>query len=225
MIRGRSAESALRGLFDLDDKTRDIIYRLVLTLPHPLYLYQDVSAKIKAFAPDKPAYWLAPLRVNRQMNRESSAIAYCSNYFSVVDTAQRQNSVLQAFCGTIGRENGRQLTYICMSFPAARVRSGKVTLEGDDLQILGLLRENCPTIKTVESHLYLRNSGDADWTDDTEGQVTRRVSEIYAPELSTLMALETVVVRVHGGKPAPTAMEAMQNLGWTVLPANRRAWP
>ncbi len=74
--------------FDLPRHVRDVIYREVLEVAHPLYLFKDSrSPKVELFAPEKRRRWLALLFTNRQLHAEARAILY-SNHFTFVDNAK-----------------------------------------------------------------------------------------------------------------------------------------
>lgn len=224
MASNFSAAQAQLGFFDMPDEARESVYRLLLVLPHPLYLFQDNPSEVGLFAPDKPSHWTATLCVNRRMNREASAVAYSANQFYVVDAMRHQHSLLQAFFTSIGPANVSQLAHICMCFPAVDLHFGEVKLCEDDLQSLKLLREECTNLRTMETHMQRRSTRDLDWTDEAAAPTIRHASIIYNTELRTLRGLERIVVKVHGGRPTRTVMEFMQGLGWNVLPANRGSW-
>lgn len=216
--------SAPTGFFDLPERARHEVYLLVLALPHPLYLFQDQPSEVALFAPDKPMSWIAILRVNRRMHLEASQVLYSTNRFHLVDATRRQSSLLRAFTTSIGPDNANRLTYLCLNFPAAAPEHQHLSLSEDDLSSLTLLREACANLKTLENHMQRRSTREPDWANEDAAPTIREIANIYNDELRALPALKKVIIRVHGAKPTPSIMTSMQNMGWTVMPANSASW-
>lgn len=224
MASSGSLHSAPTDFFNLPPRARHEVYRLVLALPHPLYLFQDHPSEVALFAPDKPTFWTSILRVNRQMHLEASEVLYSTNCFHLVDATRRQSSLLRAFTASIGPSNANRLTYLCVNFPAAAPEQQHLSLSEDDLSSLTLLRETCASLKTLESHMQRRSTREPDWAREDAAPTIREIAKIYNDELRALPVLEKVIIKVHGAKPAPSIMTSMQNMGWTVVPANSASW-
>lgn len=63
----QSATAVSVNFFDLPDWVRHKIYDLVLSVLHPLHLFQEPGSSVQSFVPDKPLQWLALLHTNRQI--------------------------------------------------------------------------------------------------------------------------------------------------------------
>ena len=93
------------SLLSLPRNIRDDIFKRVLVVRHPLYLFQDkYSAVVETFGPEIPVRWLALLYTNRQVHDEASAVLYGLNRFTLVDTTRQQVRLLQSFLNCIGSE-------------------------------------------------------------------------------------------------------------------------
>jgi hypothetical protein len=73
----------------LSKDTRERIYKSVLILPHPVFLFQGQGSKVEIFAPDRPTHWLALPHTNQQISSEASETLYSVNHFELVDITQR----------------------------------------------------------------------------------------------------------------------------------------
>ena len=109
--------SAASALLRIPVKIRNKIYKEVLVVAHPIYLFQDPGCPVETFAPDRPRRWLALLHVNRQMRSEASVIVYGMNSFTLVRTPREPAGLLQAFLDCIGPLNASLLSHICINFP------------------------------------------------------------------------------------------------------------
>jgi hypothetical protein len=114
------------SLLSLPRNVRDDIFRRVLLVAHPLYLFQDGdSSMVETFGPEIRVRWRALLYTNRQVLDEASAVLYGSNNFSLVDTTQKQVVLLQSFLNRIGSTNAGLLSHICINFPVAEHADGQ----------------------------------------------------------------------------------------------------
>ena len=209
------------GLFALPRHVRDDIYRKVLGVAHPLYLFKDSeSPNVEIFAPEKPRRWLALLFTNRQLHAEASAILYGFNHFDVVDTTPSQADLLQAFLDGIGAVNAAHLSHISISFPVIEAWQGAVMFRESDLRCLNLLREQCTGLETLEALVQRGNSKALIEAGGQAGQDSRFVWEGLAHthvQFKAIRSLRKIIVRFYSGKPTPKVTEQMQRYGWVIL--------
>lgn len=215
---------AASSFFNLPRKARGSIYKRVLMVAHPIYLFQDTGSRVETFAPDRPPRWLALLFTNRQANSEASAILYGMNNFSLLDTTRQQVGLLQAFITCIGPVNASFLSHLCINFPVVEGQPGKPRLKEDGIQSLKLLQEKCTSLTTLETHIYSNNSGGLTGKDQDSSQFIREALLQFDVQLRAIPSLDKIVIRVYGGTPTPSAMEFMQGFGWVVLPGNKDRW-
>ena len=209
--------------FDLPRKARNEIYKRLLTVPHPLYFFQDPGGPVQTFAPDRPHQWLALLLVNRQMTSEVSAVLYGRNKFVLMDTTRYQDGLLQAFLERIGSINATFLTHLGIKFPAFDVQQQGFNAE-DNLQKLQLIREKCTSLRTLEAHVYSEDSKCLTESKREDIQLTRDILCQFEQQLQSIPSLIKTIIRVYAGRPTPTMMEFMQRFGWEVLPGSRDQW-
>lgn len=200
---------------------RNSIYKRVLAVAHPIFLFQDTGSQVvETFAPDRPKRWLALLYTNRQIHIEASAVLYGSNQFYLEDSTRHQVELLQSFLACIGSVKAGLLSHLCINLPVAETiedQPGKVMLREDGLQSLKLLQEKCSNLTTLETLVHDRNSRGLVKVNHENWQLVReRLSRIDA-ELKVISSLHKVIVRFYCGHPAPSAMELMQGFGWVVL--------
>lgn len=213
VVRDRTSSPAT-GLFSLPREIRDEIYRRVLVVADPLYLFQDSgSRRVETFGPGKPVRWLSLLYTNRQVYDEACAMLYRSSRFTLVDTTPRQVDLLQSFLDCIGSVNAGHLSYLCINFPAAEIveeNPRRIVLREDSLRSLELLQEKCTHLKTLEGFVHSQNSrGLTGASDDDPQFVQEALSQINA-QLKAIPSLSKVIVRFHSGSPSPSVMEQMQ---------------
>lgn len=222
----QSTASAVISFFSLPNEIRNDIYKRVLAVPHPLYLFQDTGCPVEAFAPERPSQWLALLYTNRQISDEARAILYGINQFTLqeVETIQRPGSLLKSFLNCIGPVNAGWLSHLCINFPATeRIEGqpGEIKLREDSLQSLQLLQKECTKLKTLETLIYSQNSSDLVKEDlNNTGFVRDVLLEINA-QFRGIASLNKVIVRVYNGSPSPSVKEFLQELGWAVLIRDR----
>jgi len=224
MPSSQPAGSAAMNFFSLPSKARNNIYKRVLTVAHPLYLFQDTGPRVETFAPEQPPQWLALLFINRRMNSEASAVLYGTNNFTLLDTTRRQIGLLQAFLDCIGPMNASLLSHLCINFPDIEGQPGNSKLKEGSLQNLKLLQERCTNITTLETHVYSENSGVLTRTDQDNLQFIREALLQLDVQLRAMPSLDKIIVRVYGGTPTPSVMEFMQGFEWVILPGNRNQW-
>jgi hypothetical protein len=80
------AGSAGISFFSLPREIRNKIYKIVLIVAHPVFLFQDAGSRVETFAPDRPFRLLSLLYTNRQMHNEAIPVLYGMNNFSLVDS-------------------------------------------------------------------------------------------------------------------------------------------
>jgi hypothetical protein len=213
-----SAESTNSKFLHLPKEIRIHIYRKILTVPHPLYLFQEPNSRVESFAPDKPHRWLALLLTNRQIRNEASVELYGTNQFHLVDTTPQQAKLLQAFLDCIGAENAASLSHLSINFPVLEDeygRPGEVKFRHDSLQSLELLRKNCTKLSTLKILVHSKNNSIFKRADDSLQQALLLIDA----QLKTIPSLGKIVVPVKARDGAPTsaAKEIMQGLGWVVV--------
>jgi hypothetical protein len=213
-----SAESAAFRFLDLPKEIRIDIYQKLLTVPHPLYLFQEPNSRIESFGPGKPHRWLALLLTSRQICHEASVELYGTNQFHLVDTTPQQVKLLQAFLGCIGSENAASLSHLSINFPVLEDidgRPGEVKFRDDSLQSLELLRENCTKLSTLEILVHSKSNSVFKRADDSLQEALLLIDA----QLKTIPSLGKIVVPVKARDGAPTsaAKEIMQGLGWVVV--------
>jgi hypothetical protein len=212
------ASSAPASFHALPKGIRNDIYKKVLSLSHPIYLFQEPGSRVESFVPEKPARWLALLYTNRQIYHEASASLYRTNQFYLVDTTQQQSDLLISFLDCVGPVHASSLSYLCINFPVVERtegQSGQVKLKDDSLQTLGLLRDKCSNLSTLETLVHHKNDIVFRKEDDTLQEV---VSSIDA-QLKTIPSLQKIIVRfaVRDRVPSTLAKEHMQRLGWVIV--------
>ncbi|KAH8775274.1 hypothetical protein F5883DRAFT_257083 [Diaporthe sp. PMI_573] len=149
----QSTASGAIGFLDLPTRARQDVYKRVLAVGHPVYLFQDVGPRVETFAPDKPKWWLALLYTNKQIYSEAKAVLYGRNCFYLMDKPQQQDALLRSFLNCIGSSNADLLSCLCISFPVvekAQDQPEKVRIREDGFQNLGLLQSNCANLTTLE---------------------------------------------------------------------------
>ena len=222
------ARSARITFFSLPREIRHKVYKRVLIVAHPVFLFQDAGSRVETFAPDKPFQWLSLLYTNRQMHSEAIPVLYGMNIFSLVDTTPQQAGLLQSFLSCIGSMNAGLLSHICINFPVAESiegQPGKFKLRDDSLQSLKLLREKCSYLTTLETFIHSKNSKGLIKTDQDNSQsIQDGLSQIDA-QLKTIPSLNRVIVRIHDGTLTPSVIELMQGLGWVVSRSRPGASP
>lgn len=211
-------------LFSLPRKVRKDIYRRVLVVAHPLYLFTEgTSHKIELFAPERPVRWLALLYANRQLYAEASATLYGSHQFVLVDTTRSQANLLQSFLDLIGSVNAGHLSHMCINFPVAEsvgCEAGEVTLREDDLRGLKLLQMKCCNLTTLKTFVHSQNSRDLVMAshDSKNSQCVRETLSQVDAQLKAIRSLCRILVRLYDGPLAPEVTELMQSFGWDVSP-------
>ncbi|KAG4414947.1 hypothetical protein IFR04_011924 [Cadophora malorum] len=215
------ATSDPTGFLSLPDKIRMNIYKRVLVVAHPLYLFQDAGSQmVESFAPERPSRWLALLYANRQVHDEASIVLYGSNHFTFMDTAHRQGGLLQSFFNCIGSLNAGLLSHLTINFPVAENvegQSGTVILGKDDAYSLRLLKENCASLTTLETVISGRNYTRLINAGDNDSKFIREALSQIDTQLKAVSSLKKVIVRYYDGTPTPLVVELMQGLGWVIL--------
>ena len=205
-------------MFNLPVEIRRIIYKLVLAVNTPLYLFGE-GTRVRSFAPELPRRWLALLHTNRQISREASAVVYSSNRFTLVDATQ-QDDLLQSFLNCIGSANASSLSYLTMGFPVVeRVneKSGQARLGEESLRSLALLQKRCSGLTTLQAMIQSQNSSGL----SKENQESLSFIEDAFLQIDTsvraIPSLGSFLVRVYGPTLSSPVVEVMQGLGWVVI--------
>jgi hypothetical protein len=207
------------GFFSLPRKIRDKIYKKVLRVRHPIYLFQDGSPRVETFGPERPPQWLELLKVNRQMNTEASEVLFKVNHFTLLDERMPQDQLLEAFLTCIGPANSASLSHLSICFPALEEGpSEDPQLRKDSRQRLGLLHDHCTNLETLEITFDVKNIRDLERATEGNPQLIRGVLSHCHSQLKLLPLLRNIIVRATGPMPSPSTTDAMQALGWIVLP-------
>ena len=214
------AGSVVISFFSLPREIRNKIYKRVLIVAHPVFLFQDAGSRVETFAPDRPFRWLSLLYTNWQMHNEAIPVLYGMNNFSLVDSTPQQVSLLRTFLDCIGSVNAGLLSHLCINFPAAEsieAQPGKVKLRDDSLQTLKLLQEKSTNLTILETFIYGKNSMDLTETDQDNSQFIQDGLAQINTQLQAIPSLNRVIVRILGEPPTLSVIASMQGLGWVVL--------
>jgi hypothetical protein len=209
------------SLLSLPRSVRDNIFRRVLLVAHPLYLFQDGdSSLVETFGPEIRFRWRALLYTNRQVRDEASAVLYGSNNFTLVDITRKQVVLLQSFLNCIGSTNAGLLSHICINFPVAEHadgRPGEVLLREDGLRSLKLLQDKCVTLKTLETSVHRENSGGLTRESYDDPQFIKEALSQIDAQFKLIPSLNKIIVRFYGDDPASSVTELMEGHGWVIL--------
>lgn len=217
----KQASSAPTNIFSLPVEIRENIYRRVLIVRHPLFLFQDPGSQVvETFGPERPFRWLALLYTNRQVHDEATTVLYGLNTFTFMDTTGQQASLLRCFFNCIGSSNAGQLSHLCINFPVVESvegQAGAPILREDDLHTLKLLQEKCTRLTTLEAFVYGRNAPNLIHPSHDDSQFIQDALFQINAELKAIPSLDKIIVRWYDGALSPLVMELMQGLGWVIL--------
>lgn len=205
-----------KGFFELNRELREKIYKMVLSLPQPLYIFQDRGAPVSSFAPDKPPRWLALLATSRQLREEACSFLYGANHFNLVDNTSRQRDILQAFLTGIGTHNAASIKHLSIGFPAPVLDSeisGQVDAGSRNLGILQLVKDHCPAITFLEAFVQRQTIKAIAPTADVSlaRQPLLQVNE----QVKAISSLKSFTVQLYCSVP-DQIVDAMKELGWVV---------
>ncbi|WPH01821.1 Hypothetical protein R9X50_00467500 [Acrodontium crateriforme] len=218
---GSQVAPAAANILKLSRKCRMKIFESVLIVPHQLYIFRDPGCPIELFAPDKPRGWPALIHTNRQINREAAAVLYGMNNFNFLDTSRGQPDLLEAFLSCIGPANASLISRVCINFPVIEGGPGTFELRDDSVKSLRLLREHCPHVQTIETHVQRKNSnGMIDSSRDEVASVKEALLRFDDELKFGLPFLSTIIVRFYTGYPTPDVLREMEVFGWKILRAN-----
>lgn len=204
--------------FSLPFEVRISVYKLLLAVPHPLFLFHDGS-RVQTFAPNKPRLWLALLYSSRQLHAEARAVVYASNSFALLDRTPQQLELLEAFLDGIGPTNAGFLSQLGINFPVVESMdesSGVVELREDNIRSLDLIREKCTNLKTLETMVYSLSSNGLPKPDGNELPFIRKALSGVDAQLRTIGSLRRIIVKVYGHATSPSEIKIMEKLGWEV---------
>lgn len=209
------------SLLSLPQNIRDDIFKRVLVIAHPLYLFQDRGfGAVETFGPEIQRQLQALLYTNHQVRGEASAVLYGSNCFSLVDTTEKKATLLESFLSCIGPTNAGLLSHLCINFPAVEsvnwIRK-KVTLREDGLRSLKLVQDKCTSLKTLEASVHSQNSEDLTQANPGDSKFIQEALSQIDAQLKLIPSLSRIIVRFYNGDPASEARELMQGYGWVVL--------
>lgn len=216
------------GLFTLPIEIRHDIFKRVLAVPDPLYLFQDPGGPVKSFMPNtyKPPAWLALLYTSRQVSYEARAVLYGVNRFTLeeVELASYRGKLLKSFITCIGSVNAGFLSHLRITFPATeRIdgQSGEIRLIEDSLQDLRLLQNECTKLNTLEALVYSKSSSYLITDDQDNSKFARDVLLKINAEFRCIPSLSRIIIRVYSGSPASSMRVFLESLGWVVLIGDR----
>lgn len=215
------------NFLNLPKEIRFNIYREALAnqTHRTCFLFQDSGSRVECFAPGQPKLRLDLLYVNKKIHDEAVVVLYGSNCFNVVDTTERQSSLLKAFFDRIGSANAAMLTYLCISFPADKgtgCLSGEALFREEHLLSLKLLEERCAKLTTLELFVHSNNSSVLIDGKDHEPQYRRAGLMQIEGLLKRIFSLNKIVIRLYSGVLDHTASELMESFGWVVLRGDER---
>lgn len=221
----QSTTSTSANFFSLPIEIRNHIYKQVLAVPLPLYLFQDTGPRVEVFAPEKPYRWLALLYTNRQISDEVSAILYGENKFTLeeVGSLQHQGKLLKSFLDCIGSVNTGFLSHLCITFPALERVDGRpreIRLTKNTVQNLQLLKKGGSKLRTLEMLVYGKGCSDLFREDLNNNRYLREAFMEIDTQLRGIDSLQNIIVRISSGSPAPSVREFLQELGWVVFPGS-----
>lgn len=211
------AASTATTFFRLPAEIRRVVYKLVLVVRHPIYLFWERS-RVHRFGPEIPRRWLALLHVSRQMHGEASAVAYGSNKFTLVDMT-KQADILQPFLDGIGSANASFLSHLTIGFPAMEAvdgQPGKAKLSDDDLRVLGLVSEKCAGLTTLETQVYNARSAALRKADDGSSLIAEDAFSQIDAQLRAIPSLRKFMAVVYDMNIDPSITELMKRHGWVV---------
>ncbi|PIA99513.1 hypothetical protein CB0940_02604 [Cercospora beticola] len=205
------------NVLKLPRKIRDRIFEMVLRVPHPIYLFQEMEELVEAFAPEKPIQWLAMLYTSKQLGTEASAVLYGRNKFSLLETTPKEKILLKTFLHGIGLVNASSISHMCISFPSLDSQADYSQFREDSAEILALLREKCTRLKALELLMHSKNCGG--WTSTTENTIDNIGGALpyIDRQLNTINGRIQISVRVYSGTLHPLVSATMQDLGWLIL--------
>lgn len=217
---------ATSDLFSLPLTVRRQIYRSVLTVRHPLYVFQDGGSHPDVFAPEKPHHWLALFWTDRHIYAEARVVLYESNRFVFVDTTPSQLTLIRSFIASIGSANARQLSHLTINFPVVQRLSttGKVVLRDDGQKTLDLLRENCVNLKTLEAQVQSDNADNLIKPKHGDTQLVQEGLREIDTQVKAIRSLKNFIVRIYSGGPSSATVESMQEHGWKVFRGDKDHW-
>ncbi len=220
MAPSQSTSPATAGFCSLPREIRENIYKAVLIVDHPLYLFGGPGSRVESFAPDKPFRWLALLYMNRQIYNEARVVLYNMNSFTLMDTTQHQADLLQCFLDCIGPRNASLLSHLCINFPlieGIKDQPETVKLSKDSLQSLKLLEENFASLTTLETLIHGgKYTGLIKACQYNSAFVREALSHIDT-HIKAVSSLNRFIIRIYDRSPMPSVIESMRGLGWIVL--------
>ncbi len=146
------------SLFDLATEIRLKIYKELLVHSGPIQFrgFDNKTQKslfLSKSTYDGEPYHLYPqvLRVNKKAHDEASSLLYSNNRFTFwcMDPTT-QDFAFTLFLGQVKSRNATQLRHIYVDFP---LFGGREDEKRESLQTLDLIRDNCPSITTIEVSL------------------------------------------------------------------------
>ena len=205
-------------LLDLPIEIRRIIYKLVLAVNTPLYLFGE-STQVRSFALELPRQWLALLHTNQQISNEASAVLYSSNRFTLVD-ATKQEELLQSFLDGIGPANASSLSFLTVGFPVVErisEESQKPRLHKESLRSLALLQERCTGLTTLQAMIQSQNSSGLSKENQDDLPFIKDAFSQIDTQMRAIPSLRRISVRIYGVNLNPRVVELMQGLGWVIF--------
>lgn len=205
------------NLLDVPAELRSTIFGLVLALPQPVYIYQELGLTgVEAFITKKPLRWLALLATSKAVHDEAAAVLFGANHFHMMDAADSQSSVLLHFLDTIGSKNAARLNHVRMSFPpAVTVAGGRhaVDISNQGKTAIGLLRARCTSLVTLE--VLLQRATFNEIVPLTPALIHEALL-LAQVEFASICWLDKIIAKLHWAVSRETA-EFMEALGWVVV--------
>lgn len=215
-----SDHSSQVNIFSLPREIRVQIYKQILIVDHPVFLFQDASSRVETFAPDRPVRWLSIMYTTRQLHRETSSILYGMNVFNLVDSTSNQTKLLQDFLNSIGRVNASTLSHLCINFPkidCVQGDTGQFELTKESLQSFMLLQDRLNSLKILETSIYSKETLGLNGLDLNDGYAIAKALSLVEMQVKNIPRLSRFIVRVFDPNLDTPIIETMQGLGWIIM--------
>ena len=206
------------SLLHLPQKLRDYIYRKVLTMQSPVYVFQDSPRhEIDIFAPERPAKWLSLLYVNKEIGREARGVLYANVQFHFIDNTGKQAELLQAFLNCIGKENSCNIRHMAINFPMAHVSQEHdfpVIVQNDDVRSLQLLQKSCSNLQILETVVQGYSSAALTGDNDDSQKMLAHIDG----QLRAIPTLREIRIIFNSPPSAEEIQRLRSQLGWQIFP-------
>lgn len=177
----------------------------------------------------------AILRTNRFICDEATPILYARNAFVMATLDPRSfgladTRVAEGFLSSIGPKNAALIRHVSIPFPIfGNYHAGRVTLGNLSEEVIGLLRDSCPSLVQLETEAGV-NLNTIEILFDWRGyQIASEAAAAMNASFRTISSLEKIVVNIFPVLDHPTCnpviIEKMRDQGWEVcvVPSDGKA--